>query len=507
MSENQENTLFPFYGNYFDGKFNQPPTSGLERVEIFLEKSSPADLDSPLWKIPVDFRHIDDVLASLNKGAEALSKTTLEQRIEILRSLNRILDNSKTDLANSLAIETGRPLWDCLEEVSITTGNIEYAIKHTQEFTKEFVSNKKDLFYFKSLGAALIIGSFSDPFALPLEQMIYLFLAGNPVAYKPSFHISHTAQLLFTLIDKAEFPIGSVNLLLGNEDMSLRMLQTKEIKNIFFAGSTDHGQEITKLLGTDLHTKLNLQLSCKNCGIVDQNIDIDLLAPNLVKSAFQASGQFSTRTSLIFAHKDIIDDLIDKTHSLAKKIIIDHPTKFTNEPFMGPLISQKNVDNYLQYMGMALREGASEVMRGKKLDLNHKGYYVTPSIHYYEEVSEFGHFLKTEQLFPNITFIKYDDIQTAIDQVNTLSYGLSCSLFLQDEQQLKKCIEQLDVGIIMKNSFLDHHKRHFRFGGDKDSSNFTNIGTAMFEAGLRRVTIKENKLTENLSTLVGIKKD
>ena len=36
------------------------------------------------------------------------------------------------------------------------------------------------------------------------------------------------------------------------------------------------------------------------------------------------------------------------------------------EPFMGPLIDQQSVDNYLNYMGMAKREGIEEIMRGRK---------------------------------------------------------------------------------------------------------------------------------------------
>ena len=38
------------------------------------------------------------------------------------------------------------------------------------------------------------------------------------------------------------------------------------------------------------------------------------------------------------------------------------------DPFMGPLIDQQSVDNYLNYMGMAKREGIEEIMRGKKLN-------------------------------------------------------------------------------------------------------------------------------------------
>ena len=103
-------------------------------------------------------------------------------------------------------------------------------------------------------------------------------------------------------------------------------------------------------------------------------------------------------------------------------------------------------------------------------------------------------FIKSELLFPNITFIKYKEIEQAIKWINQLPYGLSCSLFLQQDSKVKECINSLNVGIILKNLFLDHHIRQLRFGGDKDSSNFSNIGNAMFEAGLKRITIINNNL-------------
>ncbi len=499
--------LLPFYGNYFAGEFNQPSTSGLGRVDLFTQKYSPADLDSELWNIPVEYRHISEALTSLDVGFENLEQTLLTERIIIINNLVTILEKNINNLAHALTLETGRPHWDCLEEVSSAVSNIPNIIGHTKKFINTITTNKDEQFFFKPLGPALVIGSFSEPFALPLEQICYLFLAGNSILFKPSQEVLHTAQLLFNSFHEASFPAGSLNLLLGDSQMSTRILQTKKIKNIFFSGTTDHGKELATLLKTDLTTKLNLQLSTKNSCIIDQHADISAIVPSLIKSSLQATGQFSSRTALVFAHADIIEQLIDQTHALAKKLIIDHPSDFTDEPFMGPLISENSLESYLQYMGMAKREGAIEIMRGKKLESDKNGYYVTPSIHYFEELQDFGHFIKTEHLFPNITFVKYSDLNIAIEQINSLPYGLCCSLFINDQKSQSLCIKKLEVGIIMKNSFMSHHQRCYRYGGDKDSSNFSNVGTAMFEAGLKRVSIKENNQLEKISTIIGIKKE
>ena len=93
------------------------------------------------------------------------------------------------------------------------------------------------------------------------------------------------------------------------------------------------------------------------------------------------TGQRCVSTSLVPIHESIADEFIEKFHSFTKRIIVDHPMEFQEVPFMGPLIDEFSQKNYLNYMGMAKREGFEEVMRGKQIEKSHQGYYVSPSIH------------------------------------------------------------------------------------------------------------------------------
>ena len=72
---------------------------------------------------------------------------------------------------------------------------------------------------------------------------------------------------------------------------------------------------------------------------------------------------------------------------------------------MGPLIDKQAADNYLLFMGMAKREGAQEIMRGKVLEKKYPGYYVSPSIHYFDKADSSSHFLTSELFGPNTCFL------------------------------------------------------------------------------------------------------
>ncbi len=497
---------FNFLGNYFQGKFQQPPTSGLGQVEIFIEKNSPANTQVQLWRYPIDYRHIEPTIDSLIEGCHQLKKIKLNHRLQLIEKLKDEISQEKQTLAHILSLETGRPLWDTSEEIEQTILNLQNIIELSKVFVEQFITKKHEHFFFKSAGPALIIGSASDPFALTLEQICYLFITGNSIIYKPSEEVLASSQHLFTIFHRLNFPIGSVNLLLGDKEMALRLIKIKKIKNIFFAGTTDHGLEVAKLYGTNLQGQLNLQLSTKNIAVIDENTDSDIILPALTKAAYQSAGQLSTKTSLVFIHENIADKFIENFHQLAKKIIIDHPLNKEPTPFMGPLMNKTKLDNYLQYMGMAIRENAQEVMRGKQLQFEDRpGYYVTPSIHLYSDIpAEIGHFLKDEQLLPNITFIKFKELKDIISFTRKLPFGLLCSIFTKSKENMRYLTHNLEVGIILQNAFLTPHRRNFRFGGDKNSSNFSNIGSAMLEAGLKRVSIQQDKNITTTSELVGI---
>jgi succinylglutamic semialdehyde dehydrogenase len=494
---------FTFKGNYFNNAFQSPQTSGIDRTDVYLERECPARLDHKLWRYPIDYRHIDPAIESLQEGQIELQKLNLSQRIELLKSVQKNLESKKSIFAETLSLESGRPLWDTLEEVHYAIENFSAISKYSYDFFTQYKEKSAEKFHFKSSGPALIIGSSSDPFALPLEQISYLFLSGNSTLYKPSEYHLQSAQELFEVLHDSGLPMGSVNLLLGDREMSSRLLKTKDVKNIFFSGTTDHGLKVSELYGVHLKGQLNLQLSSKNSCIIGENANINFIIPNLLKSAYQAAGQFSNKTSLVFIHETVADEFIQKYHQRVKQIIIDHPTDFVDEPFMGSLISQNKCDNYIQYIGMAKREGAEEIMRGKRIETKYDGYYVSPSIHYYEEINSLGHFLKDELLLPNTTFIKYNSLDNVVSLINDLPYGLACSLFIDEDKQ--ELANRLDIGIILQNSFLTPHRRDFRFGGDKNSSNFSNIGQAMFEAGLKRVSLQEHNTINNIKQLIGLK--
>lgn len=496
---------FQLRGNYYNKAFHLPPTTGPKQVEVTLKKVSPADNDLLLWHAPIDYQDIERVIESCKIGIKQLDKVNFPKRHCLIdRLVNRMTDYLD-QLTEAISWETGRPLWDSKREVERTIKTIRFALAYTNEYKETNITRSEEKIFYRPLGPSLIISSFSSPCLRMVEQLVYLFLSGNPVVIKPSEENFYTTQLIFEILHTLDFPEGSINFIMGGAEMGKRLIKEKFFRGVFFTGTTEAGKKILELTYGDLNTNLNLQLGSKNTCIIDKNININNYLSKVVESAFLSSGQQATSLSVLCVHRSQLDSVISKIHDTTKKLIIDHPFDHLHGPFMGPLIHKQVMDNYLNYMGMAKREGLEEIMRGKQLERKHHGHYVSPSIHLANDFDPKSHFLSSEIFAPNLTIIPFDNIEHAINIANATDFGLIYSVFTHDHEVKVMCQKYLECGLLNINEVTTEYTCEIAFGGIKNSSNFKKVGKSMFENGLEMLSNIDHTFNEHQPyTLTGV---
>ena len=144
---------------------------------------------------------------------------------------------------------------------------------------------------------------------------------------------------------------------------------------------------------------------------------------------------------------------------------------------MGPLINSASLDKYLRFQGIASREGAAPLMRGKVLELSREGYYVTPSINLVNKLDPESIYQKTEVFGPNVAIYQVDEIAEAVNIVNTSSYGLALSVFSNDREVFDYCFNRSRVGLINFNRGTVGASSRLPFGGMGKSGNNQPAGT------------------------------
>lgn len=504
-------TKYAIKGNYFNNEWHLPATTGALAVENIIKRSSPADLDLKLWECPVDYSHVDKVIQSAVEGHKVWRKLPQEERNKYLRAYQEEVKKRADEIALAISYEMGKPLWDAKTEAASLIAKVDVTINDslpriTNKHIENILPKTNGHIIFKPIGPCLVIGPFNFPCHLANGQILSSLVAGNAVIFKPSEKTCYSAQIMVECFAAAGFPKGVMNLIQGDGEIARRLLKEKPIKGVFFTGSKEVGKKIIETTHHDLTKQVALELGGKNTTILHSDANTEHALGELLKSCFLTSGQRCTSTSIVAIHRSLVDSFIPKFHELTKKIIIDHPVEFEREPFMGPLVDQGAVDAYLLFMGMAKREGFTEIMRGKHLERKTKGHYVSPSIHLAEKWNNDSHFLHSEIFGPNVTFIPYDTIEEAIEIANATEYGLAAAVFTKDEKVFKQCVEEIDSGLVNFNRSTVGASAKLPFGGVKNSGNYKPAALTTVDSCVYQMSCLEvlDDTAENLNSIKGL---
>lgn len=460
--------MLEFKGDFIDGKFFIP-----RRVDASFAKVSPADLDEKILEVQVGYDNVEEAVAAARKAYEKWSALKLEDRANHLKKLADVFQARSEDLATMISREVGKPLWEAKTEAAALVGKIKItlteSLKQIEAVKLENVlPNVTGFVRYQSRGVMAVLGPFNFPVHLPNGHIIPALIAGNTVVFKPSDKTPGIGQLYTECFAQAEFPAGVYNMVQGDATSGRKLAASEYVDGVLFTGSYDVGLKIKQETLHHYWKILALEMGGKNCSIVWKDSDLKkALYENLV-GAFLTTGQRCSCTSKILVHKSLASEFIDKYYEAAKKIKVDHWTK---NPFCGPLISKESVESYLRFQEIAKREKAEPIMRGKAIERDKKGFYVTPSINRIEAFDKKSVYQNSEIFGPNVGILEIDDIEQALSVVNSSGYGLVASLFSKDAGIIEHVRQRARVGVLNLNRATNGSSSRLPFGGQGKSGN------------------------------------
>jgi succinylglutamic semialdehyde dehydrogenase len=138
---------------------------------------------------------------------------------------------------------------------------------------------------------------------------------------------------------------------------------------------------------------------------------------------------------------------------------------------MGPLINASAVEKYVRFQEIASREGAERLMRGKALDLDRKGYYVTPSICLVDRFREESVYQKSEIFGPNVAIYRTRDFDEALKINASTGFGLVTSIFTKSRPLYEEALFRARSGLVNWNRTTNGASSKLPFGGLGKSGN------------------------------------
>ena len=457
-----------FKGDYINGSFVVP-----SKPDLSWSIHSPADLADEVISVKAETAHVDKAVSSARQAFKDWARLTSDARKEYLLKLKTIFEKRADEMAELISREMGKPLWEAKTEAAALSGKIALTLGHSSQLAEEIKYEDVNpgvagVIRSKPRGVMAVVGPFNFPAHLANGHIIPALFVGNTAVFKPSDKTPGVGQLMAECYEEAGFPPGVFNLVQGQAAVGQALSVHKDVDGVLFTGSYEVGLAIKKATIDQYWKILALEMGGKNTTLVWDDADIEKAVYDTIIGSFLTTGQRCSCTSRLVLHEKVRDKFLDNFVETAKKLKIGH---WSENPFMGPLVTEASMNNCLKFQDVARSEGADVLLEAEQLSFEKKGYYVSPSINMVDKLNLESEYQQNEIFGPNVAVYTVDDYSDALEIVNSGGYGLVMALFSSNEEIYKKALLDAKVGLLNWNRTTNGASGKLPFGGMGKSGN------------------------------------
>ena len=416
----------------------------------------------------------EDVNAAVEAAKTAYadwSSTPAVQRGMLLHELTLKMKEYKNEIANFVALETGKSPNEALGE---TEGAIAQGLFFASEGQRLYgktctsaVPNKYAMTVRQPVGIAGLIIAANTPIANVAWKLFPALICGNATILKAAEDTPATAWIIGELAKTIGFPPGVINIVQGlGVEAGEPLVQHPDVGVISFTGSTEVGRHIAKLTAKRL-AKVSLELGGKNPLIVCDDADLDNAVKWTLLSAFSNAGQRCAAAGRIIVFDNIYEEFKDKLLVETRKIKIGP----TNEDFYGPVINENQLSNMLAAIDKAQGQGVRVLYGGGRLlkDPHKNGFYLEATI--LDNIEPDAEISKKELFGPIACLYRVKDFSEALNLANRSPYGLTACIHTKNMHRAWEFTQKVESGVAVVNAGTYGSEPHMPFGGLKQSGN------------------------------------
>lgn len=411
------------------------PADGSKVGEVFSD-------DRTLVKEAID--------AAKNAFPEWKGKTVKERSIILNQWFQEII-NHKEELSYIMALESGKPLAECRGEVDYGASFIQWfaeeAKRNNGAIIPGYTTDRRISVIKQPVGVVGALTPWNFPLAMITRKIAPALAVGCTTITRPSEATPFTALALAFLAEKAGFPKGVVNVVVGKDssEMGKELCENPKVAKISFTGSTRVGKILMKQCSDDLK-KLSLELGGNAPFIVFEDADIDLAVKGAFAGKFRFSGQTCVCVNRILVHDEVYDDFVKKFVQKVAEFKIG--SGIEEEVNFGPLINSKAIERMEDMVADAEKKGGKIVHGGKKLD----NFFFEPTV--ITEANSKMKFAKEEIFGPIAPIFRFKTEQEAVEMANDTEFGLASYFYTKDLNRTYRVSEALEYGMVGVNEGL-----------------------------------------------------
>ncbi|GAA5344919.1 aldehyde dehydrogenase (NAD+)/betaine-aldehyde dehydrogenase [Planifilum fimeticola] len=449
------------YGLWINGEFTES-----KRNEWF-ETRNPAD-QSVIARVARG--RGEDVDAAVKAAKSAFESDGWQnmhpaERGRILLRASELIRRDRDELALLETMDNGKPLNQARTDIEVSARYFEYYAGVADKILGETIPVSPGYIDFtqrEPFGVCGLIIPWNYPMQVAARTAAPALAAGNTVVLKPAEETPLTALKLGVLLKEAGLPDGAFNVVPGfGVEAGAALAAHSGIDHLSFTGSVPVGTEVMTSAAKNI-VPVTLELGGKSPNIVFADADLEEAVRWVVNSIIQNAGQTCSAGSRLLVERSVHDQLVSMVKDRMESLTVGPGI---NNPDMGPIISEKQLNTVLRYISLAEEEGAEILTGGSRLEEGElaKGYFVQPTL--LDHVPR-GCRVATEEIFgPVLSTLVFDEVDEAISIANETPYGLVTGIHTRDLSKALTVAKKVRSGQVFINTYGAGGGVEMPFGG------------------------------------------
>ncbi len=440
---------------------------------------------------PADY---ETVVASSVETFQRWRTLPAPKRGEYVRRFGNALRDNIDALGSLVTLEMGKIHPEGVGEVQEMVDICDFAVGLSRQLYGMTMAserpNHRMYEHWHPLGPIGVISAFNFPVAVWSWNAAIAAVCGDTVVWKPSEATPLTAIAVTRIAESVMGGTGYeglFNLAVGDgKTIGTAMNQDTRLPLISATGSCAMGRIVGPAVAARMGRSI-LELGGNNAVIVMDDADLELAVRAVLFSAVGTAGQRCTTLRRLIVHRAVADKLVSRLAEAYQQVTIGDPLQ--SGTLMGPLVSERAIDQMMNSIEIALEQGGEVVTGGNRLE--RAGYFVEPTI---VRVPKGASITQDETFAPILWVIECDTLDEAIEIQNGVTQGLSSAIFTESIRNAERFLSATgsDCGIANVNIGTSGAEIGGAFSGEKETGGGREAGSDAWKAYMRRQTTTIN---------------